>query len=111
MDWLRPAIKPTYRGSDYASENLVLPKLTFIQIQKCIIKHIIQMKEIEKSCSQSQRIIGEHSIQILEISDEEIEKCNYTFLKDGTYYIADKESFYAGAKWYREKIKQLYDKG
>jgi hypothetical protein len=41
-----------------------------------------------------------------EISDEDIEKANYTFKQNDTYFIADKESFFAGAKWYREQLKQ-----
>ena len=54
-------------------------------------------QEMASNCSQ-------HAQQ--EISDEEIEKANYTFKENDTYFIADKESFMAGARWYREQLKQ-----
>ena len=45
------------------------------------------------------RIYGEHQIQILEISDEEIEKVSY----DQATFAP---SCIAGARWYREQLKK-----
>lgn len=49
--------------------------------------------------SDEQRIYGDHTIQILEISDEDIEE--YAKKNSFQYY-----EFITGAKWYREQLKQ-----
>jgi len=53
--------------------------------------------------SQPQMIIGEHSIQMLEISDEEIEQftSNKSIFKEDMY----RTYFIMGAKWYKEQLK------
>lgn len=60
-----------------------------------------QAKEMHKKeiGNKSQKIIGEHTIQMLEISDEEIEKGARQFT------VVRENDFINGAKWYREQLK------
>lgn len=62
----------------------------------------MEREQMASNCSQLNKptmIFGEHKIQMLEISDDEIHKAatNYSNL----YY-----EFRAGAEWYREQLKQ-----
>jgi hypothetical protein len=72
---------------------------------------IEQSKEMHKQeiKDDSQRIIGEHKIQILVISDEEIDKgAKECFENKGKSIFWDYNtmpSFIEGAKWYREQLK------
>ncbi len=57
--------------------------------------------------SDEQRIYGEHTITILEISDEEIEDAGETFhwdFRGATEF--ELSAFIFGAKWYREQLKK-----
>jgi hypothetical protein len=57
--------------------------------------------------SQPQMIIGEHSIQMLEISDEEIYKASREHITDGGGAQGWIEAaFRQGAVWYREQLRQ-----
>ena len=60
--------------------------------------NMYEHKETIATSDTPQRIYGEHQIQMLEISDEEIEKASY----DQATFAP---SFIAGAKWYREQLK------
>ena len=68
-----------------------------------------QAKEMEKqqmatNCNQLDKpflIYGEHQIQMLEISDEQIRSAANNVKSQTTFY-----SFIEGAKWYREQLKQ-----
>lgn len=61
--------------------------------------NMYEHKETIATSDTPQRIYGEHQIQMLEISDEEIEKASY----DQATFAP---SFIAGAKWYREQLKK-----
>jgi vacuolar-type H+-ATPase subunit H len=78
--------------------------------------HIVDTNEMvdvpqQEISDEAQRIIGEHSIQILEISDEEIEKFISTFpytkhLDDGQYNDGVIVGIELGIEWYREQLKK-----
>lgn len=61
--------------------------------------NMYEHKETIATSDTPQRIYGEHQIQMLEISDDEIEKASY----DQATFAP---SFIAGAKWYREQLKK-----
>ena len=57
--------------------------------------------------NEPQIIIGEHSIQMLEISDEEIYKASREHITDGGGAQGWIEAaFRQGAVWYREQLRQ-----
>ena len=71
--------------------------------QKELYDHIGDTNEM---VNKPQVILGEHSIQILEISDEEIEEQSWGYrevTKD--MEIPPNEDWSNGAKWYREQLK------
>jgi hypothetical protein len=73
------------------------------------VKIFQQAKEMEReqmvtNCNQMDKpflIHGEHQIQMLEISDEQIRSAANNVKSQTTFY-----SFIEGAKWYREQLKQ-----
>jgi hypothetical protein len=72
-------------------------------------KTILQAKQMEReqmatNCNQLNKLFlihGEHQIQMLEISDEQIRSAANNVKSQTTFY-----SFIEGAKWYREQLKQ-----
>lgn len=52
------------------------------------------------------KIYGEHQIQMLEISDEEIEEASRQINYGGGSEGWIKDAFKKGAKWYREQLKK-----
>ena len=68
--------------------------------------NMYEHKETIASSDTPQIIYGEHQIQMLEISDEEIEEAsrqiNYVGVAEGWI----KDAFKKGAKWYREQLKK-----
>ena len=74
--------------------------------------HIVDTNEMVFSqteiSNEAQRIYGEHQIQMLEISDEEIEKsAKEWYNKKGiANYKAEIRAWVSACKWYREQLKQ-----
>lgn len=62
-------------------------------------------KETIATSDTPQRIYGEHQIQMLEISDEEIEEASRQINYGGGSMGWIKDAFIKGAKWYREQLK------